>query len=231
MVVKPSSLVHSNACTQTVATFNPIDARNIALYTVPKRRCYIASRHPAGKIKVAVYKMSMATSKTHLILITALLLSLFSLLACDSGESTVFTEEDAGFGIYLLDTGELVLSEDHVRAYYQDSHTIELNEEGIMKWNSYQTYTAEPKLKDTLFSRDFVLKIGEKEIYRGKFYSTVSSMSYDGVVIIDALFELDDEHNTIQIEFGYPWSHSNTEGDPRNSPEVISFFEGRGLLE
>jgi hypothetical protein len=183
-----------------------------------------------GKMKVTGLKMRVVIGKTYLVLVTALLLSLLGLLACDSGESTVSIEEDASFGIYLLDTGELVLSEDHVKAYHEDSHTIELNEEGIAKWNSYQTYTAEPKLKDTLFSRDFVLKIGEKEIYRGKFYSMVSSASYDGAAIIESLFELDDEHNTIRIDFGYPW-HSDIGEDPRNSPEVIGFFERRGLLE
>ncbi len=171
-----------------------------------------------------VCEMCMITKKTFLLLVAALTLALSSLLACNSGE-------EIGFGIYLIDSEELVLSEHHVKVYHKDTHTIELNEEGIRKWNSYMTYESIPKLKDTLFSRDFMLKIEGKEIYRGKFYSSVSSTSYSGVVIMDALVGLSGVNNAIRIEFGYPRSPSGSEKDPRDSSEVFNFFERRGLLE
>ena len=166
----------------------------------------------------------MITKKTFLLLVTALILALSSLLACNSGEKI-------GFGIYLIDSEELVLFEHHVKVYHKDTHTIELNEEGKEKWNSYMTEGTVPKLADTLFSRDFVLKIEGEEIYRGKFYSSVSSASYSGVVIMDTLVRLSRVNNAIRIEFGYPWSPSGSEGDPRDSSEVFNFFERRGLLE
>ncbi len=133
-----------------------------------------------------------------------------------------------------------MLSEQHIKAYYRNvhlteakeaTHAIELNEAGIEKWNSYMTYEAIPKLKDTLFGRDFVLKIEGKEIYRGKFYSSVSSASYDGVAILDALFKLNEGNNRILILSDYPWQVSNSEEDPRNSPEVINFLAKQGLLK
>lgn len=148
--------------------------------------------------------------------------------------------EEPGFGIYLVDSGELVLSEQHIKAYYrnvhlteakEDTHAVELNQAGIEKWNSYMTYETIPKLKDTLFGRDFILKIAGKEIYRGKFYSWASSASYDGVVILDALLKLNEENNEILILYGYPWPLSDSEKDPRNSPEVINFLDKQDLLK
>ena len=132
------------------------------------------------------------------------------------------------------------MSERHIQAYRRgvhfyeddtDTHVIELNEEGIEKWNSYMAYESIPKLSETLYQRDFVLKIEGEEIYRGKFYSMVSSMSYGGVVILDALVELDNDHNYIRIDYGYPTPSFATGEDPRNSSEIIDCLERLGLLE
>ena len=168
------------------------------------------------------YKMRVQPKIT-LLLITSLLILFVSLFACCGSK-------EVGFGIYLVDNGELVLSERHVEAYYGDSHTIALNEEGIEKWNSYMTWETIPKQKDSLHNKDFVLKIEGKEIYGGKFYSGASSMSYSGVVIMDAIIELDNDNNTIRIKFGYPAPSFGEGEDPRNAPEVIDFLEKQGLL-
>jgi len=161
--------------------------------------------------------------KISLLLLTSLLLSFVGLLGGCGGEKV-------GFGIYLVDNGELVLSEHQIEAYYGDTHTIELNEEGIQKWNSYLTSETIPKLNDSLCGRDFMLEIEGKEIYRGRFYSMVLSASYTGVVIMDALIALDNDHNTITIEFGYPGRAFGEGEDPRDSPEVFDFLEKQGLL-
>ncbi|HEY41196.1 MAG TPA: hypothetical protein G4O18_04985 [Dehalococcoidia bacterium] len=183
--------------------------------------------------------------KTFLPLAVIILVSSIALMACGGEEEAGFNNSSAdngaepGFGIYLVDSGELVLSEYHIKAYRRgvqfyddvDTHVIELNEEGIEKWNSYMTYESIPKLADSLYSRDFILKIEGEEIYGGKFYSMVSSMSYGGVVILDALVELDNDHNYIRIDYGYPTPGFATGEDPRNSPEVIDYLERRSLLE
>ncbi len=164
-----------------------------------------------------IYRLAKSTSP---FLILTLLLAFACLSACNN---------EPGFGIYLVDSGELVLSEHHIKAYYKDSHTIELNEEGIEKWNSYMTYGGIPKLQETLYQDDFVVKLKGKEIYRGKFYSMVSSLSYSGVVILDALMKLDESHNTIVIDWGYgPVLHTGE--DPRNNQEVFDYLENKGLL-
>ncbi|UCB42285.1 MAG: hypothetical protein JSV77_07400 [Dehalococcoidales bacterium] len=169
-----------------------------------------------------VYKMRVKLNIS-LLLITSLMVSFMSLLAGCGGE-------EVGFGIYLVDNGELVLSERHIDAYYGDTHTIELNEDGIRKWNSYMTWETIPKQKDSLHNKDFALKIEGKEIYGGKFYSGASSMSYSGVVIMDAIIELDNDRNTIRIQFGYPAPTFGEGEDPRDAPEVIDFLEKQGLL-
>jgi hypothetical protein len=135
-----------------------------------------------------------------------------------------------GFGIYLVDSGELVLSERDIKAFHSADNTFELNENGIKKWNSHLTSKTEPKLADSLFSRDFVLKIEGQEICRGKFWSMVSSASYSGVVILDALFELDSSHNIIWIQSDYPGSRMGSL-DTAISSELIRFFETRNLLK
>lgn len=148
---------------------------------------------------------------------------------------------EPGFGIYLVDTGELVLSEQHIRAYHrnvhltvseeEDTHAIELNKAGIEKWNSYMTYEGAPQLKDTLYKRDFVVKVKGKEIYGGKFYSGLSSATYDGIVILDAVMKLGGERNCIYISSGYVTVLPPSEKDPRNSPEIIDFLDKQGLLK
>ena len=67
-----------------------------------------------------------------------------SVLSCGIEED--ISVDEPGFGIYLADTGELVLSEQHIKAYHrnvhltvseeEDTHAIELNQAGIEKWNS-----------------------------------------------------------------------------------------------
>ena len=158
------------------------------------------------------------------VLLSILLLLLLHPAACSA-------PSESDFGIFLLESGEPVITEEHVKVYHRDTHTIELNEAGIEKWNSFIDYPDIPKLKDTLYQQVFAVRIGDEEIYRGKLYSMVSSMSYDGVVILDALMKLDEEKNTIRIDFGFPGPVFGSGEDPRNAPEVLGFFESRGLLD
>ena len=163
-----------------------------------------------------------------------------------AGVLSCSTEDDGpvgepGFGIYLADTGELVLSEHHIKAYHrnvhltvseeEDTHAIELNKSGIEKWNSYMTREDAPKLRETLYQRDFIVKVEGKEIYGGKFYSMLSSTTYDGIVILDAVVKLDEERNRIYICNGYVTVPPPSEEDLRNSPEVIDFMDKQGLLK
>lgn len=87
---------------------------------------------------------------------------------------------DAGFGIYLVENGKIVLSDEHIKYYNKNTPEIELNEKGIKRWESYIPYDTSldppiPKLGG-LYKKDFAVRLNGKEIYRGKFWSMASSM-------------------------------------------------------
>lgn len=134
------------------------------------------------------------------------------------------------FGIYLASSGELVFSEAHLKAFHSDDNSFELNEIGIERWNSYLTYQTVPKLEGSLFSSDFVLKIEGREICKGKLWSSVSSVSYSGIVILDALFKLDSSDSILRIESGYPGSYKSPL-DVNISSELVRYFEKKNLLK
>ncbi|KTB47771.1 hypothetical protein [Dehalogenimonas alkenigignens] len=132
---------------------------------------------------------------------------LFTLAVCFLLLLTVATgcagTPEKRFQIILTDTGETVLSESDIAAYLGDG-TLELNQRGIDKWNSFLTHRDIPELAKTLHNREFVIKINDKEICHGKFWSMVSSASVNGVVILDSLLKLDAQNDTLQILSTYP---------------------------
>jgi len=138
-------------------------------------------------------------------------------------------KSDGSFGIYLVDSDEIVLSQEHLKAYHSLDTSFELNAQGIEKWNSFHTYQAEPKLAQSLYQRDFILKIDGNEVCRGKFYSMVSSASYNGVVIMDSIMKLEGDRNVIGIYFGYVQSIPASE-ETRIKTEFEDFFSSQHLL-
>ena len=128
-----------------------------------------------------------------------------SSLSCNSSQDTVFSDID--FGIYLADSGELVLSQEDIKTFFNEDGVFELNEKGVKRWNSFITYVDIPKLSDGLFSKDFVLMVDGEEVCTGKFWSGASSAWIDSeFIILDSLFKLDNEKNKISIQYGYPIS-------------------------
>lgn len=135
--------------------------------------------------------------------------------------------QESGFSIYLTDGGGLVLSDDDIKVYRSEANTFELNEKGIDKWNSYIQYP-EPKLADSLFGHDFIIKIEGREVCSGTFWSMVSSTSRDSIVILDALFKLDTSHNTISLKPGYA-SVTKQVLDLSITSALDNFFNNAGL--
>lgn len=133
------------------------------------------------------------------------------------------------FGIYLADTGELVLSERHIQAYRSDDNALELNALGIKRWNSYLTYEDIPRLNSalTLFNHEFTIKIEGEGICRGRFWSWASSASYSGAVILESLLKLDEKHNCLWLKSDF--LHNSF--DPSLSSELEQFFRERNKLK
>jgi hypothetical protein len=86
-----------------------------------------------------------------------------------------------------------------------------------------------PVLTEGLYQKEFAVRIDDKEYYRGKFWSIVSSVSYAGVVILDAVMPCDSVHNTLRLQNGYPTSSSKN--DPRNNQEIFDFFAKQNKLK
>ena len=107
------------------------------------------------------------------------------------------------FEIRLL-SGELILSQEYIKAYYPDEHSFELNDDGIEQWNSFQHYNDEPKLARSLYLQDFIVEIDGAEVARGVFWSMASSASHQGLVLVDALLPLDSQHARLQFISDYP---------------------------
>jgi hypothetical protein len=149
--------------------------------------------------------------------------------AAEESDSASAAAEPA-FGIYRLDTGQLVLSDRDIAAYVGAIHEIELNKSGLAKWKSY-TADGRWHRPDGLFQKEFAVKIGAKEIYRGRFWSAISSQFCEGVVILDVAFPYGGEPGAIRIEYGYPGALGDGTGDPRSHPEILDFFAGKGILK
>jgi hypothetical protein len=167
-------------------------------------------------------KLYSLSGQVAIFLITVLLCLILLSTSCGVGQKE-------GFAIYLADSGELLLSENEIAAYHRDNNTLELNENGIKKWNSHLTYQDIPKLADSLYSRDFILKIGRREICQGKFWSNVSSASYSGVVILDSLVKLDSSQNILWIRSDYPITGETL--NPTISTELSRFFGQNNRLK
>ncbi len=75
----------------------------------------------------------------------------------------------------------------------------------------------------------FVLTVDGEPIYAGAFWTPLSSLSYDGVVIMlmptgEPAFEI------YRIELGYPGSDFFRGDDPRSDPRVMEALEKAGKL-
>jgi len=84
--------------------------------------------------------------------------------------------------------------------------------------------------------KSFIVCVDERPIYWGAFWVPWSSLSFDGVTIWKPL-TLDESHNVIRLELGYPSlelytgeEELYTGEDPRSNPVVIESLEQAGKL-
>ena len=122
---------------------------------------------------------------------------------------------EGGFGIYLLGSGELVISDREIVSYNKTSHEIELTEAGVAKIEGLQV---------PVNGTGFVVKVEGEEIYRGAFWTPISSLPYNGVVIETVVTD-----DSVKIEAGYPSSQFQGE-DPRDNPKIFDYLSRLGKL-
>ena len=147
---------------------------------------------------------------------------------------------DHGFAIYLLardipatelsqiDINQLVLeskpviSAEDVISYDRTDHRMELTQAAFSRVQ--QLFTIPVKV-DGL---PFVVCVGKERIYTGAFWTPVSSLSYDGVVIMQPL---ESNGRMIQIDLGYPVPEVFAGNDPRADPRILNPLEQDGKLK
>lgn len=130
----------------------------------------------------------------------------------------------AGFGIYLLENNELILSDSDIKAYeinepYGDA--IILNEQGIGKLTP---------IEEDLAGKEFVAMIGDKEIYRGIFLSLFSSQwptPPGAVAIYLPTMDYGQDEKKLPVGLG----PKQIGQDPRHNEELMNYFLGKGALK
>ncbi len=116
---------------------------------------------------------------------------------------------------------EPILSGDDIITYSRERHEIELTAEAYERIR--QLFTLPAKVRGI----PFVVCVGPDRIYAGAFWTPVSSISFDGVVICQP-FERDER--VIRIGLGYPCPEAFTGQDPRSDERILQSMEAAGKL-
>ena len=133
------------------------------------------------------------------------------------GVSSWYGRPGQGFGIYLVKDNRLIIADNDVLSYTWNSHTLKLTEEGARRIR---------ELSVPVVGEPFVLKVNGEELYRGYFWTSISSISCNGIMI-DVLRITD---NCVSLENGYPSESFFTGADPRDQKEVFEYFQRIGKL-
>ena len=171
----------------------------------------------------------------------ALILVLFILSACQAPvEEEPAPLEGEPFAIYLVGDGQItgpdlknydldkiplnvepILTTDELVSYDWERHGLNLTEGAYLKlmtiFMSGMPSSGVP----------FVLKAYEQPVYAGAFWTPLSSLSFDGVVILQPL---DPAGQTLYIELGYPGPDFFTGEDPRANPRLQQALEDAGVM-
>lgn len=111
----------------------------------------------------------------------------------------------------VLEKRALFSSEDILK-YNSDNHSFLLTDEA---------YRRVLELKIPVEGRAFVVTIDKKPIYVGAFWSVFSSVSYDGITIMQPINK---ENEELKIQLGYPKKEFFRGQDHRNNPEILKLL-------
>jgi hypothetical protein len=133
----------------------------------------------------------------------------------------LLSEDISAFGLEQIDIDQLalenepIISSDDIVSYDKVDHIIELTQ---------AAYARISQLQIKVDGIPFVVCVGSERIYTGGFWTPASSISFDGVVIMQPV---DSKEMTIQITLGYPSASFFTGDDPRADPRIMEALEKR----
>jgi len=134
----------------------------------------------------------------------------------------------SGIDILGKDISELTPQEDplisgiDIQSYDSTTHTIELTPTA---YQSIQELYSLPVRVDGL---PFVVYATGEPIYAGAFWTPLSSLSYEGIVILQPM---DPDSTSIRIDLGYPGQDFYLGDDPRDDPRIIETLKANGKLK
>lgn len=114
-----------------------------------------------------------------------------------------------------------LLAHGDIVSYDAEIHEIRLTAEAYRRVQDLYTL---PVDTDGLA---FAVCAGGDPVYLGAFWTPLSSLSFDGVVIMQPIAM---ETDTIRIELGYPGPDMVTIADPRSDPRVLQALTRAGKL-
>jgi len=126
--------------------------------------------------------------------------------------------------IVLQDTP--VLSDADIVSYRRDTHEIELTDAAYQRL-MHMGMPAGDGGGVPVFGKGFVVCVGNERIYAGAFWTLLSSLSYDGYVL---MLPLDPARHVVSIERGYPASQPAWTSDQRNDPRIFRALDQTGKL-
>ena len=113
--------------------------------------------------------------------------------------------------------GQPLISSADIVAYWQESHEIQLTPQAFQRMQ---------RLRVPVSGAPFVVCVGRQPIYKGAIWTLLSSLSYDGVVILQPLSA---DTGIIKIQLGYVAAAKIA--DPRGDSRVMEALERAGKLK
>lgn len=141
---------------------------------------------------------------------------------------------DDGFAIYLTKNATPV-------PLGATPASVELDGEPVIATDDIVTYnrvTHEMEVKPSVFGRiknlevpvrgrAFAVCLGQEIIYTGAFWTPISSIAFDGIIIMKPM----SKNNLLQLEPGYPSDGFFKGGDPRSNPRLMESLQRAGKLK
>ena len=155
--------------------------------------------------------------------IAVIFILLTLLIGCTTNNQTINSQKDIlpnKFAVYLVDSQQIFFSEEDISSYDPSTQTFIFTSEGAKKVDPFQSTV---QINSGLYQKLFVVKLGDEEIYRGKFWSPVSSLSEPGIVMYASA--IGQEDNTLTVSSGYASSELLSDKRRINDPRIIEHFK------
>lgn len=130
-----------------------------------------------------------------------ILLTLFT--GCSPNNQTannINSDQDVKFAVYLVDSKQMIFSDEDIESYDATTYTFTFTKDGAEKMESYQP---SPQIYTGLYQKSFIAKLGNEEIYSGKFWTNLSSLSEPGIIMSDVAM-VGPDYNILIVASGYP---------------------------